>query len=114
MIKRIDCGKRMSGAVVSGGHVYISGQVADDRSVSVEEQAEQVLVKIDALLRRAGASRSNLVIVNVYLANILDFDAMNRVYEKWIVPGEAPARTTVEARLADPDLRIEVNAISSL
>lgn len=114
MIKRIDCGTRLSGAVVSGGHVYISGQVADERSASVEEQTRQVLAKIDALLDRAGTSRSKLVAVNVYLPNILDFAAMTAVYEGWIIPGEAPARTTTEARLADSNLRVEINAIASL
>lgn len=114
MIRRIECGKRMSGAVVSGGHVYISGQVADDRSAPVEGQARQVLAKIDRLLEAAGTTRAALVMVNVYLPDILDFDAMNSVYDEWVVPGAAPARATVETKLANPNLRIEISAIAAV
>lgn len=114
MIRRIDNGPRMSGAVVSAGHVFISGQVADDRTVHIEGQTQQVLAKIDRYLEEAGTSRANLVMVNVFLPNILDFDAMNRVYEAWITPGSAPARATVEARLANPNLRIEISAIAAV
>lgn len=113
MIERIECGKRMSAAVVSGGHVYISGQVADDRTESIEGQARQVLQKIDAILDKAGSSRAKLVMVNVYLPNILDFEAMNRVYDEWVAPGAAPARATVETRLANANLRIEISAIAA-
>jgi enamine deaminase RidA (YjgF/YER057c/UK114 family) len=111
---RFDAGSRMSQAVAYGGHVHVSGQVADDRTASLEEQTRQVLDKVEKLISAAGASKSDLVSVAVYLPHISDFDAMNAVYDSWIDPENPPARVCVEARLADPKLRVEVTAIAAL
>ena len=107
-------GPRMSQAVVFNGAVHIAGQVADSRKTGIEAQTREVLAKINSLLAEAGTNRSNLVAVNVFLPHITDFDAMNRVYDAWIDPKRPPARVCVEARLADPDLRIEITAVASL
>jgi enamine deaminase RidA (YjgF/YER057c/UK114 family) len=50
----------------------------------------------------------------VFLPNIADFDAMNAVYDTWIDPENPAARACVEARLADPDLRVEMTAVALL
>ena len=107
-------GPRMSQAVRHGGLVYVAGQVADDRKAGIEEQTRQVLGKIEALLAEAGTSKSKLVAVNVFLPSIVDFDAMNSVYDSWIDPASPPARACVEARLADPDLRVEMPAVAAI
>ena len=115
MIIRRKIGPRMSQVVThSGATVYVSGQVADDGKVSIQEQTRQVLAKIEALLSEAGATKSHLLAVNVYLPNITDFDAMNSVYDAWIDPLNPPARACIEARLADPNLRVEMTAVASL
>jgi enamine deaminase RidA (YjgF/YER057c/UK114 family) len=114
MINRFQVGSRMSQAVVHAGTVYISGQVADDRKTPLEKQTQQVLAKIDALLKAAGTDKSKLLAVNVFLPHITDFDAMNKVYDVWIDKTNPPARACVEARLADPDLRIEITAIATV
>lgn len=111
MTKRFVVGTRMSQAVMHGGQIHIAGQVADDRKASLEEQTRQVLAKIDALLAEAGGSKSKLLSVNVFLPHIGDFDRMNTVYDAWIDPANPPARACVEARLADPDLRVEMTAV---
>lgn len=111
MTKRFVVGTRMSQAVMHGGQIHIAGQVADDRKASLEEQTRQVLAKIDALLKEAGGSKSKLLSVNVFLPHIGDFDAMNAVYDAWIDPANPPARACVEARLADPDLKVEMTAV---
>lgn len=111
MTKRFVVGTRMSQAVMHGGQIHIAGQVADDRKASLEEQTRQVLAKIDALLKEAGGSKSKLLSVNVFLPHIGDFDRMNAVYDAWIDPANPPARACVEARLADPDLRVEMTAV---
>ncbi|WOI57483.1 RidA family protein [Palleronia sp. LCG004] len=111
-IKRIDSGIRMSQAVISGGQVHVAGQIAEDTTASITEQTRQVLGKIERLIAAAGAKKSDLIAVNVFLPNIVDFDAMNAVYDAWIDPAHPPARACVEARLADPDLRVEMTAIA--
>ena len=114
MIKYFQTGSRMSQAVSYGGFVYLAGQVADDRKAGVEAQVRDVLAKIDALLHEAGTSKSRLIAVNVFLPQIGDFETMNSVYDAWIDPNAVPARACVEARLADPDLRIEITAVAAV
>lgn len=114
MIDRYQKGSRMSQAVAHAGTVYIAGQVAGNRRGSIEEQTLDVLEKIDALLREAGTDKSKLLAVNVFLPNIGDFDAMNSVYDTWIDNSNPPARACVEARLADPDLRVEMTAVAAV
>ena len=114
MIQRYQKGSRMSQAVSYGGLVYIAGQVAENRKAGIEDQTRDVLGKIDTLLKEAGTDRSKLLAVNVFLPAIVDFDAMNSVYDAWIDPANPPARACVEARLADPDLRVEMTAVAAL
>jgi enamine deaminase RidA (YjgF/YER057c/UK114 family) len=113
MTHHLSPGPRMSQAVVHGDTVYIAGQVAEDRKAGLQEQVRSVLAKIDALLAAAGSSRAKLLAVNVFLPSIADFDAMNEVYDAWIAGDmPPPARACVEARLADPDLRVEMTAVA--
>ncbi|MBR1152050.1 MULTISPECIES: RidA family protein [unclassified Bradyrhizobium] len=114
MIERYLVGPRMSQAVVCAGMVHIAGQVADDRKAGIVSQTSQVLGKIEALLKQAGSDRSRLVAVNVFLPHITDFEAMNSVWDAWIDPANPPARACVEARLADPDLRVEMTAVAAV
>lgn len=114
MIKRYEIGSRMSQAVAAGGLLYVAGQVADASQAGIEDQTRDVLRKIDALLAAAGTAKSKLVAVNVFLPDIADFDAMNGVYDRWVDPENPPARACVEARLADPDLRVEMTAVALL
>lgn len=114
MIKRYKTGPRMAQAVVYNGAVHIAGQVADNRKGGIAEQTRDVLAKIEALLKEAGADKSKLVAVNVFLPQIGDFDAMNEIYDAWIDSANPPARACVEARLADPDLRVEMTAIAAV
>ena len=102
----------MSQAVIHGGLVHVAGQIADDPKAPIGEQTRQVLDKIERLIATAGSSRSDLLAVNVFLPNIVDFDAMNAVYDAWIDADNPPARACVEARLANPDLRVEMTAIA--
>jgi enamine deaminase RidA (YjgF/YER057c/UK114 family) len=112
MIKRLKPGPRMSQTVIAGGTIYVAGQVADCPDEGIAAQTKSVLAKIEALLAEAGASRSDLVQVSVFLPHITDFDAMNAVYDAWIDPANPPARACTEARLADPRLRVEMTAVA--
>ena len=108
MIQRFDAGKRMSEATVHGGIVYLAGQVPEDTSADAEGQTRQVLAEIDALRAKAGSDTRRILRAQIYLADIADFDAMNRAWDAWVVPGEAPARATVQAPLARPGWKVEI------
>ena len=114
MIQRYQKGPRMSQAVVHAGTVYVAGKVARNSKGSLEEQTKDVLEQIEALLAEAGSSKSKLLSINIYLPNIADFDAMNTVYDAWVDRDNPPVRACIEARLANPDLRIEITAIAAV
>jgi enamine deaminase RidA (YjgF/YER057c/UK114 family) len=107
-IERLDAGPRMSQAVVHNGVVYLAGQVADDAGQDVSGQTRQVLAQIDALLARAGSDKSRLLRAEIFLTDMRDFAAMNKVWEAWVAPGRTPARATVQAQLAGPQWKIEI------
>ncbi len=107
-IERHQAGPRMSQAVVHGNTVYLAGQVADDTSVGVTGQTEQILAKIDALLAAAGTDKSKLLTTNIWLSDIGTFADMNKAWDAWVSPGNTPARATVEAKLAAPAYLVEI------
>jgi enamine deaminase RidA (YjgF/YER057c/UK114 family) len=112
-IERLGAGARMSQAVIHGETVYLAGQVADDPTPSVTVQTQQVLAKIDALLKSAGSDKSRILSANIWLADIGGFAEMNAVWDKWVAPGHTPARATVEAALARPDYLVEIMVIAA-
>lgn len=114
-IERLHTGSRMSKIVRHGGLVFLCGQTASGTDIpDAEGQTREVLARIDALLAEAGSHRGRLLAVTVHMRDMADFAAMNAVWEAWLEPGAAPARTTVEARLASPNLLVEVTAVAAL
>ncbi len=113
-IRRLDPGARLSGAIVHAGTVYLAGQVTQDGTMDAEGQTADVLAQIDALLAEAGTDKQYLLSVQIFLANMDDFAAMNRAWDAWLPPHHKPARMTVEARLADPSWRVEITGIAAL
>lgn len=113
-IKRIECGPRMSRAVVCNNMVYLSGLTADDTSADVKGQTEQILAKIDKYLREAGSEKSKLVTANIWLSDIGSFNQMNKAWDAWVSPGNTPARATVQSDLANPQLQVEIMCVASL
>lgn len=113
-IKRIDQNARRSRALVHNGLVYLSGQVPDDRSGNVQEQARQVLKKIDDLLAETGTSKSRLLSAQVWLKTMDDFAAFNVVWDAWVTPGETPTRCCGKVELNDPKCLVEITAVAAL
>jgi enamine deaminase RidA (YjgF/YER057c/UK114 family) len=113
-IQRIIPGPRMSGAVVHGNTVYLAGQVAQQAAgKSVTEQTREILQIIDRLLAEAGSDKSRLLMANIWLTDIGTFQEMNAVWDAWVSPGNAPARATVEAKLASPQYTVEIAVIAA-
>jgi enamine deaminase RidA (YjgF/YER057c/UK114 family) len=114
MIQRFDTGPRMSKIIIHNGVAYLSGQVPQDASADIAGQTEQVLHAIDDLLERAATDKTNILRADIFLADMADFAAMNETWEKWVPQDAAPARATVQARLARPDLKIEIVVIAAI
>ena len=114
MVQRIDVGARMTEVAIHNGTVYLAGQIAEDAEQDIEGQTRQVLAAIDALLAKAGTDKSHLLMVQIFLKDLSDFDAMNRVWDSWVVPGHTPCRATVQAALARPQWKLEMVATAAL
>lgn len=113
-IKRLQPETRLSGAVIHHGLVYLAGQVADDASLDVEGQTADILRQIDALLEEAGTDKSRLLTAQIFITDITKIGDMNRAWDAWMDQANKPARATVEAKLANPDWKVEITAICAL
>ena len=107
-IQRFDVAKRLSEMVVHNGVAYLAGQVPGDATQDITGQTTQVLAAIDALLARAGSDRTRILRAQIFLADLADFDGMNKAWDAWVPAGNAPARATVQARLAKPEWKVEI------
>ncbi len=107
-IKRYEVGPIISGAAAHGGIVYLAGLAADDLSQDVRGQTKQTLAIIDRILTQAGSDKTKLLRVEVWLADMENFDAMNAVYQAWLDPQNVPARVCVESRLGDDAAQVEI------
>lgn len=112
-IVRIDQNARRSRASVFGDLIFLAGQVADDKAGDIADQTREALAKVDDLLARAGTGKSRALSVQIWLASMDDFDAMNAVYDAWVVPGDAPSRCCGRVELADPAYRVEIVVIAA-
>jgi enamine deaminase RidA (YjgF/YER057c/UK114 family) len=113
-ITRHDPGARFCRAVVHNGIVYLSGFVAEDTTQGTEAQTRDILSQIDAALARAGTSKARLLTASVWLRDIADFAQMNAAWDAWIDRDNMPVRATVEARLAAPEYRVEIQVTAAL
>ncbi len=106
MIERIDTGRRMSRIVKHNGVAYLCGQVGDGDDVAA--QTRDCLSRVEALLEQAGSSKERMLQAVIWLADMADFAAMNEVWDAWVPEGSAPARACGEAKLARPELKVEI------
>ena len=115
-IKRIETSERMSKIVIHNQTVYLCGQVghSSDDPVAIGCQTENMLARVDTLLAEAGSSRNSILSATIYLRDMKDFAEMNKVWDRWAPEGHAPARACVEARMARPDLLVEISVIAAL
>lgn len=113
-IQRFETGPRMSKVVVHGNTVYLAGIVADDpKGKSVAEQTKNILSQIDGFLAKAGTDKSKLLSAHIWITDMANFAEMNAVWDAWVSPGNAPARATVEAKLASPDYKVEIMVVAA-
>ncbi len=112
-ITRMETTDRMSKIVIHQDTVYLCGQVADNGDAPIGPQTENMLAKVEKLLGQAGSGKENILSATLYLRDMKDFAGMNAIWDKWIPEGHAPARACVEARLARPDLLVEVSVIAA-
>jgi 2-iminobutanoate/2-iminopropanoate deaminase len=106
-----------SQAVKTNGLVFASGQIPIDPTTGqfvaggIEEQTEQVLKNLSAVLEAAGSGLNRVIKTTVFLADMQEFSAMNDVYGRFFNQ-DPPARATVEASRLPRDAKVEIEAIA--
>jgi 2-iminobutanoate/2-iminopropanoate deaminase len=103
-------GIRANGFLFASGQVGIDPRTDQLAGPDVASQTRQALLNVQTVLEAGGSSLAQMVKVTVFLADIRLFDQMNAVYRE-IVPEPRPARSTVEARLARPEILVEIEVI---
>lgn len=107
-----------SQAICAGAYVFVSGQVAIDPTVgklageTIEEQTQQVLKNIEAILAAQGLTLENVVKTEVYLKDLKDFSAMNSIYAEKFSYTIKPARATVQISKLPLDALIEISCVA--
>ncbi|MDX3775666.1 RidA family protein [Chromatiaceae bacterium AAb-1] len=112
-IQRIQPAARYSEAVIVNGLIFCAGMVPVTTQQDARIQTADVLVQIDQLLAACGSDKSKIIDTTIYLADIADYAAMNEAWDNWVAPGNAPARATVEARLANPAWKVEIKIVAA-
>lgn len=111
-IQRINPREWNCSAVVLGDLVFLSGVVADDKSLNMKDQTAQVLRKIDAVLVKAGTSKSRILSVTVYMSDASLKDEMNEAWMAWVDRSNLPARTAVGTALT-PETLVEITVCAA-
>ncbi len=107
-----------SQAVVSGGLVFCSGQIAIDPETNqivagdVGAQTERVLKNLLAILKEAKMGPEDVVKTTVFLSDMADFAKMNEVYARYLGK-EPPARSTVQAAGLPKGVKVEIDVIAA-
>ena len=107
-IVRHQSNSRLSRAVAHNGVVYLAGTTADNVKASSKGQTEEILAKIDGLLKLAGTNKSRLLSVVVYVADMRVKPGMDEAWIAWVDPKNPPARATIETRLGTPETLVEI------
>lgn len=107
-IKRIETLPRLSRALVHNGIVYLSGLLADDPNLPVEEQTRNILQKIEGYLEQTGSDKTRVLSAVVWLKDIADAPRMNSVWESWIPAGFAPSRSCVQSVPGRAEFSVEI------
>ena len=110
-------GAPYSQAIKAAGFVFVAGQLAllpDHAEIvgdTIQEQTEQVLTNLRAILEAAGSGLDRLVKTTVFLQSLDDFSGMNEVYKQH-VGDQPPARSTVEVAKLPSGALVEIEAIA--
>lgn len=98
----------LSRAVEYNGMVFVAGLTADDYSLDIKGQTEQVLRKIDKYLAAAGTNKTRLLSTLIYISDINNKDKMNEAWQAWIDKADVPARACVQAQLGSSKTLVEI------
>ena len=110
-----------SQAVVAGEWLYCSGQIPLDPlsgllvgNGNIEEETNQVIKNLVAVLTAAGAKTSQVIKTTIYLVDLNDFEKVNVIYAKTFMNDKSPARACVQVSALPKGARVEIDCIAWL
>src|SRR5690606_23023861 len=104
-------------AILTGSTLYISGQIAINpvsnelELSSIDDETEQVMRNLKAILQAADMSFENVVKSSIFISDMNNFSAINKVYGKYFDEASAPARETVEVANLPKFVNVEISMI---
>lgn len=107
-----------SQAIVAGGFVFCSGQIPINpatgaiEAVTIEDQTRQSITNLGNVLEAAGLSLANVVKTTVFIKDMNDFAALNKVYAE-MFGDTKPARSCVEVARLPKDVKVEIECIAA-
>ncbi len=108
-----------SQAVKANGFIFVSGQLPINPATgqlvagTIEEQTEQALRNVQAILEEAGASLDSVVKTTLFVRDMSDLPKINEAYAKFF-KNNSPARSTVQAARLPKDAGIEIEAVAAV
>ena len=112
-IQRHEPSGHLSKAVEHNGVVYVAGTTATNKSLGMKQQTEEVLKKIDALLKAGGSSKSSLLSATIYISDMSLKGQMDEAWSAWVDPKNTPARACVQAALGSPETLVEIMCMAA-
>lgn len=103
---------RMCEAVIHNDTLYYTS-VPENLDQDAEAQTKNALETIDKLLARVGSDKRKILDATLFLVHKEDFAAMNRAWDAWVSPGNAPVRCTVQANLMNEKYLIEIKIVAA-
>ena len=107
-------------AVLVGNTLYTSGQIAihpktgEMVTANIEEETQQVMQNMKAVLEAAGMTFENVVKTTIFIMNMNDFGSINTVYGSYFNEKTAPARETVQVACLPKNVNVEISMIAVL
>ena len=106
-----------SQAIQAGNILFVSGQIAIQRTTgkiittTIEEETNQVMENLGAVLNAAGMNFSNIVKTSIFLKNMDNFPQVNGIYGRFFAQ-DPPARETVEVARLPKDVNVEISCVA--
>jgi len=110
-------GLPFSDGMLVGNTLYVAGQEGDDAlgqlvPGGITAETKVALANVEKILKAAGLGLTNIVAVTVFLADINEFAAMNKIYRE-VMPDPKPVRSTIQAAALVNNARIEISVIAA-
>ena len=112
-VTRHEPSKLLSKVVEANGFVFTAGITAADSKQDAKGQTEQILKEIDRLLKLCGSDKTKVVSATIWVPDIRLRDPMNEAWNAWTKGENLPGRACIEAKLADPQVLVEIAVVAA-